>query len=167
MERLTEDCCINDSHCWQVKETGNRLCKEVCDAQADRGCDDCPLAKAIDKLAAYEDSGATPEMVQRLVQIIKDLGNAGGFDYLKALTQADTEGRLAVLPCRLGDTVYDISDGTAYPTRVLSFSYFGDRWACRTVSSYPDLEEFGTRIFLTREEAEQALKEAEEDEGVH
>lgn len=67
-----------------------------------------------------------------------------------------------MLPCKVGDTVFDIEDGTPYETRVLSFSYFGDgHWACRTVSSYPNLSEFGKRIFLTREEAEAALKKRE------
>ena len=80
------------------------------------------------------------------------------FDRLLELADADRAGKLVVLPCKVGDTVFDIGDGTAYATRVLNFSYLGDHWACRTVSSYPDLEQFGTRIFLTREEAEAALK---------
>lgn len=77
---------------------------------------------------------------------------------LRALMDAERDGRLAVLPCKVGDTVFDIQDGTPYATRVLSFSYFGDHWACRTVSSYPDLEAFGERVFLTLEEAEAALE---------
>lgn len=80
------------------------------------------------------------------------------FDHIRDLVEAEQAGRMVVLPCKVGDTVFDIGDGTAYATRVLNFSYFGDHWACRTVSSYPDLEEFGTRIFLTREEAEAALQ---------
>ena len=64
-----------------------------------------------------------------------------------------------VPPCKIGDIVYDISDGTAYPTRVLNFVFYGDRWACRTVSSFPNVEEFGTRIFLNQEEAEKAIAE--------
>lgn len=69
-----------------------------------------------------------------------------------------------VPPCKVGDTVYDIWDGTAYATRVLHFVYFGDYWACRTVSSFPTVGEFGERIFLTKEEAEQALKEREQSD---
>lgn len=81
---------------------------------------------------------------------------------LQELAQAEKDGRIAVLPCKVGDFVFNIQDGEPYATRVLSFSYFGDHWACRTVSSYPDLEEFGERIFLNREEAEAALKKMED-----
>ncbi len=99
------------------------------------------LDKAIDRLAAYEDTGSIV--------------------LLQGYAKAAKEGRLAILPCKVGDIVFDIQDGTPYATRVLSFFYFGDHWACRTVSSYPDLEEFGTRIFLTRDEAEAALAKRE------
>lgn len=100
------------------------------------------LDKVIDRLAAYED--ALP------------------LERAEELAQAEQDGRLAMLPCKVGDVVYDILDGTPYATKVVSFSYFGDRWACRTVSSYPNLEQFGTRIFLTRGEAEAALAKRKE-----
>ena len=64
-----------------------------------------------------------------------------------------------VPPCEAGDFVYDIADGEIYKTKVLSLVYFGSgKWACRTVSCFPDIEEFGSRIFLTLEEAEKAIK---------
>ncbi len=103
------------------------------------------LDKTIDRLAAYEDAGSIAS--------------------LQAYAKAAEDGRLAILPCKVGDVVFDIQDGTPYATRVVSFSFFGDHLACRTVSSYPDLEAFGERIFLTRGEAEAALakrKEAQE-----
>ena len=95
----------------------------------------------------------------KLYEAVKSIEGIVPFDRLLELACADKAGRLVVLPCKVGDTVFDIGDGTAYATRVLNFSYLGDHWACRTVSSYPDLEQFGTRIFLTREEAEAALAE--------
>lgn len=95
------------------------------------------LDKAIDRLAAYEDTGP--------------------IDHFQEYAKAAADGRLAILPCKVGDIVYDIQDGTPYATRVLSFSYLRDHWACRTVSSYPNLELFGERIFLTFDEAEAAL----------
>ncbi len=74
------------------------------------------------------------------------------------LAAAKRDGRLAVLPCKRNDVVYDIRDGTVYATRVLYFSFFEDgKVACRTVSGYPDTEMFGIKIFLTPEEAEAAL----------
>lgn len=112
------------------------------------------MRRIVERLAAYENTGLAPEEIadfQENYRIILSL-----FADYKA---AEVQGRLAILPCKVGDIVYDIQDGTPYATRVLSFSYFGDHWACRTVSSYPDLEEFGKRIFLTCDAAEAALKE--------
>ena len=118
------------------------------------------LDKVIDHLAAYEDTGLTPEKIkEHEAAYIEIMTRTYGPLHQKIgqWLQAEQDGRLVVLPCKVGDSVYDILDGTPYATRVVSFSYFGDRWACRTVSSYPDLAQFGTRIFLTSEEAEAAL----------
>lgn len=148
MERLTTRCSGYAVMAWEHEE--KHTTQEWIDMLTDR-------------LAAYEDTGLTPEEIadfmkrwERAVEI-SGLCKKGGIDHLLELKKADQDGRLLVLPCKVGDTVFDIGDGTSYATRVLNFSYFGDHWACRTVSSYPDLEQFGTRIFLTREEAEAAM----------
>ena len=98
-------------------------------------------------------------MRDRLIELISQVQYMGGLEG-KVADYLISNG-VIVPPCKVGDTVYDIADGTAYATKVLQFVYFGDRWACRTVSSFPNLEGFGTRVFLTREEAEKALKESE------
>ena len=61
MERLTYNFGIGDSHCWQVKGADNLTCGEVCENQDNNGCDNCPIEKAFDRLAAYEDLGLEPE----------------------------------------------------------------------------------------------------------
>lgn len=86
--------------------------------------------KAIDRLAAYEDTDLTPEEVAELAQ-------------------AKHDGRLVVLPCKVGTKVYGIEGN-----RVGELIYVG------TVSG---LEEFGRTWFLTREEAEQALEKMKGD----
>lgn len=50
MERLTYDFCVGDKHCWQVKGAYNLECREVCRNQGEKGCTDCPIAKAFDRL---------------------------------------------------------------------------------------------------------------------
>ena len=66
MERLTYDCCIGDIHCWHVKGADNLECRQVCEEQGENGCKGCPIALAFDRLAAYEDTGLTPEEVQQM-----------------------------------------------------------------------------------------------------
>ena len=66
MERLTYDFCLGNIHCWQVKGADNRECRQVCEEQGENGCKGCPIALAFDRLAAYEDTGLTPEEVQAM-----------------------------------------------------------------------------------------------------
>jgi hypothetical protein len=47
------------------------------------------LGRHVDRLAAYEDTGLSPEQVQELAK-------------------AKADGRLVVLPCKVGDRVYSI-----------------------------------------------------------
>ena len=93
------------------------------------------------------------------------LADGISIDRPEAICAAERDGRCVVLPCKVGDAVFGICDGTVYETRVLSFSLWKDgHWACRTVSSYPDVEELGKRIFLTRPEAEAALAKEDKPE---
>lgn len=73
MERLTYDFCIGGNHCWQVKGADNLECREVCERQGDDGCKTCPIAKAFDRLAAYEDTGLEPEECRDAALAIKAL----------------------------------------------------------------------------------------------
>lgn len=66
MERLTYDCCFGDIHCWQVKGADDLECRQVCEEQGENGCKGCPIALAFNRLAAYEDTGFTPEEVQAM-----------------------------------------------------------------------------------------------------
>lgn len=73
---------------------------------------------------------------------------------LRELAEADRDGRLVVLPCKPGDTVYTISWRLSgrhkIEERVFSLTYF-------------DPAKYGKAYFLSREEAEKAL-EAMKDE---
>lgn len=54
------------------------------------------------RLAAYEDTGLTPEEVSALIKDWSDLcttiGECGGIDRLRDLAEADKDGRVVVLP---------------------------------------------------------------------
>ena len=64
-------------------------------------------------LAAYENTELTPEDVSALVKGWSDLctivGECGGLDRVRALAEADRDGRLVVPPCKVGDTVWAAS----------------------------------------------------------
>ena len=100
MERLTYDFCIGGNHCWQVKGADNLECREVCERQGDDGCKTCPIAKAFDRLAAYEETGLEPEEIMQAMNVVKSAVSAFedfGVDRLRELIQADREGRCVVL----------------------------------------------------------------------
>jgi hypothetical protein len=111
------------------------------------------------RLAAYEDSGLSPEQVRELAK-------------------AEAEGRLVVLPCKVGDTVYWFwTDGEGNPEgdieeeTVLCFYIDKDGVGIATkhydghIGCYVkdgELVDGVRRIFLTREAAEKALAEVGE-----
>lgn len=107
---------------------------------------------AMRRLAAYEDTGLTPERCAELAE-------------------ADKDGRLAVLPCRLGDAVFTIYQDCVMECSVesVNMSKFAGgtvvlcrkgRWADQYGLPF---SKFNSGTFATREEAEQALKEAKDD----
>ncbi|MBD5543773.1 MAG: hypothetical protein HDR01_05915 [Lachnospiraceae bacterium] len=57
MERLTERATdLFGTSCIQLKACGYELCRETCDKQDGKyGCKNCPIEKALEKLAEYED----------------------------------------------------------------------------------------------------------------
>ena len=126
--------------------------------------------KIVSRLAAYEDTGLTPEEVSALVKDWTDLctivGECGGISRVKVLARADKDGRLVVLPCKIGDKLYRVFSGEIFEHRVGSMKYFAiqKRWDIETYPFCPYVESsIGKTIFLTREEAEAALEAKSND----
>lgn len=102
---------------------------------------------AIDRLAAYEDTGLTPDELAHAVELLK----------------AEKEGRCVVLPCKVGDYVWIIYEGEIYETRVQGISMSA---SCQDTilhfGGYPIVTAWGCQIgkvvFLTLAEAEAALE---------
>lgn len=123
----------------------------------------CPL------LRQYLDTGMTPEAFQSFVVFFQDLiGNqkaSEALDRFRQLAKADKDGRLAVLPCKVGDTVYFTLLGKIIEKQVFSIVSFSNstRIYCSGTSEYFRPEDIGKTFFLTREEAEKTL-EAMKDE---
>ena len=85
---------------------------------------------------------------------------------LRELAEADKDGRVVVLPCKVGDTVWRIvRDGEPHITRdeVRDMYFADDMTPCVELvgGRVTFTEKFGKTVFLSRAEAERALQEME------
>ena len=129
----------------------------------------CTQRRVWERLKEYEDTGLGPEEIadfmkrwERAVEIA-GLCKNGGIDHLLELKKAEQDGRLVVLPCKVGDTVYFTLLGRIIEKPVFSIVSFSAsaRIYCDGTSEYFRPEDFGKTVFVTREEAEAALKGGE------
>lgn len=171
MERLTS---------WNDEQTRHayypRCFEEPCYGG---GCkiNDCPFETAVcDRLAAYEDTGLSPEKVSWMKEVVEAAfdNDTSRIERAHNLHVADKEGRVVVLPCKVGDTIYAIvqvfaSDGVYHKITEKKITGIGGNtmnkvWMVNRENSLEDRfspSEFGRTVFLTREEAEKALAEME------
>lgn len=134
------------------------------------------------RLAAYEDTGLEPDEVNALQKDWSDLctviGECGGIDRLRELAEADKAGRLVVLPCKVGDTVWITgSVRRLYSEKVRTFFCGNPSYSrgmadngvemIRTTGCDIPIHEFGKTVFLAREEAEKALEAMKKEETEH
>ena len=169
MERLTEKHYLGTDH--YIKCSGS--------CNVDMDCIDCPsFDRLVERLAAYEDTGLTPEEVSALVKDWSDLcaiiGERGGIDRLRELAEADKDERVVVLPVKpvltpiLSSMLYIIEDGDIYEDAlyeaVVGMSESGKVNVVYTTLSDQIIFEqadIGKTVFLIREAAKEALEEME------
>ena len=91
---------------------------------------------------------------------------ADWLEELKRYRDLEEQGRLLVLPCRVGDTVYEILEET-----VPNHHFYINEWKVQDVSTqsikYADEWESYDyeNLYFTREEAEAALERRRKDNG--
>ena len=140
-------------------------CKEV-------KCPDdtaCSQKQVWERLKAYEDSKLSPEDAANLHAILR-LGDGMTLMRLRELAVADKEGRVIVLPCKVGQRVFALLDtdkhisececkqiGLGNEIGFVVLEPIGARGRKYGVA----LNGFGKTVFLTREETEKALAEME------
>ena len=132
--------------------------------------------KILNRLAAYEDTGLEPEEIERIVdaygrghtlrtesaerlEIVREIKT----DRLRELAKAEKDGRLEVLPCKVGDHI--LADGReaivvwffGYKTGRYLHAQFLDNAECADIPFY----EIGKNRLSAREEAEAAQKGGE------
>lgn len=100
---------------------------------------------ALARLAAYEDLGMTPEDIKFAINA---LPNA-------KFMLAKAQGRLLILPCSIGSIVYGADASPVMPLHVMAPALYMES---EEGGDFETLDNFGKTVFLTREEAERALK---------
>lgn len=107
------------------------------------GCRCHNFAKILDRLSALEDI----------------LGDDYDLDRLRELVEVDRDGRVVVLPCKIGENVYSAIPAyggvNKHQIRKFEINKEGE-FAC-SVLMIP-FSFFGKSVFFTREAAEEALK---------
>lgn len=165
-----------------------RLTKRDTDGQAMMDCEKCkadwtgkhgkPMVDCTalycrnrlkDRLAAYEDTGLTPQACAEAREAGKVLSSCDiSFGRLAELLTADKDGRLVVLPCKAGDTVYEVTSRktiSEYRVKAIRVELFCTFIEWDIVAGFVDksifgvpVNEIGKSVFLTREEAAKALE---------
>ena len=127
----------------------------------------CSQRQTWERLKEYEDTGFDPEEIADFMKRWEQTVEIGGMlkkyciDHIRDLLQAEQDGRLEVLPCKVGDHVWE--DGREAIV-VWFFGYKTERYLHAQFfdnAEYTDIPfyEIGKTVFLTREEA--ALKGGE------
>lgn len=163
MERLTERS-TKDSY-WHVKGLPmfevQKICHDI-------------LYNVVERLAAYEDTGLTPDEIR----VLCNMYNRSTMAKMLRWGDADDDGRLVIFPCKKGDRLFVLAKDS--PTGIEETKCKGiviksrqdDGLYAKVIapcvyddngdmvesfySFYP--EAFGKTVFLTRAEAEAALE---------
>lgn len=138
----------------------------------------CTQKEVWKRLKAYEDTGLTPERCAEFARadaegryIVMRDAEQEGVARLRELAEADKDGRVVVLPCKVGDTVFARLDNKSkYVCECkvkqivvgnigfVTFAPIGAPEREYDVS----LRGFGKTVFFSREEAEKALQKMED-----
>ena len=116
----------------------------------------CTQKEVWERLKAYEDSRLSPQACAEAREIEETLSGCGcSISRMVELMKADKDGRVLILPCKLGTKVYriryEIADYPDEPEPEITTTWFTPEYR----------EDIGRTVFFTREEAEKALQEME------
>ncbi len=169
MERLTE-------HSKQTSHENGICCTHFCGPECLGVGGNCAMnckweEAAWSRLAAYEDTRLTPEEIEmdhEAAETLRQLCRGCDLDRLEDLAEADRAGRLEVLPCKVGDRLYEVTGRktiSVYKVRAIRVELFGMfiEWDIVEGFVWQSLAgvsagEIGKTVFLTCEEAEKALE---------
>lgn len=128
------------------------------------------------ELVSYKDTKLTPEDIKELctddiaevARVLRHMIEDGSIDHLQELLAAEKDGRLVLLPVpipKVGDTVYELIDQRIIKSVVTEVNPAGISIVARSKdggSIIFGVYDIGRIVFLTRREAEAALKREED-----
>ena len=99
---------------------------------------------------------------------LPDYGNGSPTEKLADYEDAEEQGLLLLLPCKIGTTVYNTTwwDDVTEKVKVdgkIFYRTVRKHKVSKSTFSLLDVKDFGKTVFLTKSEAEQKLKEMESD----
>ena len=129
---------------------------------------------AWNRLAAYEDTGLEPDQIESMYMENQEFASVlcTNGDRAIALGKADAEGRVVVMPCKIGDTFFRPLRRRNIIEKCVVSSLAkkgGKSWKIRlTRGNFRsvfeiDANDIGKTVFLTREEAEKAMEDEKDD----
>lgn len=125
----------------------------------------CTQREAWERLKAYEDTRLEPEVCAEYKKFEDECVSKGvPFKRVVELLEAEKDGRLVVLPCKVGDVVFGFhGEKTILPMVAKWIETNTDGWCIAAqytpmAPKFYRFSDFGKTVFLTREEAEAALK---------
>lgn len=166
MERLTKpdwkslfswECCGQTDFCLRGRDK-------------EKECVNCIVPKLYARVAMFEDAGVPMQKTIWMKEVIEEAfdNDTSRIERAHELHVADKEGRVVVLPCKVGDTVWRIvRDANPHITRdeVRDMYFADDMTLCVELvgGRITFTEKFGKTVFLTREEAERAMEGQKHD----
>lgn len=135
----------------------------------------CTQKEVWERLKQFEDAVQTPEKAAWAKKTIEMAfsDDTSEVERLRELYKADKDGRVVVLPCKVGDTIYFARANPILQYKVTGYE-MGEASISQVRSKHVDKEtgltfnftfrpgSIGKTVFLTREEAEKALQEMED-----
>lgn len=125
----------------------------------------CSQREVWERLKAYEDTGLEPETCAEYKKFEDEAVSKGvTFKRIIGLMEAEKDGRLVVLPCKVGDVVFGFhGEKTILPMVAKWIETNTDGWCIAAqytpmAPKFYRFSDFGKTVFLTREEAEATLK---------
>ena len=130
----------------------------------------CTQKEVWERLKAYEDAGLSPQACSMCREIEEGLSSTDySISRMLELMKADKDGRVVVLPCKVGDTIYFARANPILQYTVTGYE-MGEAGISQVRSKHVDKEtgltfnftfspgSIGKTVFLSRGEAEKALE---------